>query len=338
MAFTMVASKVSFYTNVYIEEPMKFAKETSVREILPDDLTGDVLFEALPWIKNITGKTMVIKYGGSAMENDELRADVMSDIVLLKILGVNPVIVHGGGKAINRMFEELNFPVQFKDGQRVTTPEAMEIVRQVLVGQVNEDLVKTINQHGNLAVGMSGADANTIVCRTLDEDLGRVGQITEINTAYIETLIRSEYIPVIATVGVGEDGGYYNINADVAAGHIAAAIGAHKAIYLTDVDGVYQDFSDKDSLISNMSLNEIITMLDSGEVDKGMIPKLESCAYALHAGVFRCHIINGKTPHSLLLELLTDKGVGTVVHSTEEALEFDAHPLGILASRLDVNN
>lgn len=317
---------------------MKFASETSVREILPDELTGEVLFEALPWIKNITGKTMIIKYGGAAMENEELKASVMSDIVLLKILGVNPVIVHGGGKAINRMFESLDFPVQFKDGQRVTTPDAMDVVREVLVGQVNQDLVKALNQHGNLAVGLSGADANTIVCDTMDESLGRVGKIIHINTSYIENLIKSEYIPVIATVGIGEDGGYYNINADVAAGHIAAAIGAHKAIFLTDVDGVYHDFSDKSSLISNMSLREIISMLDSGEVDKGMIPKLESIAYALHAGVFRCHVINGKTPHSLLLELLTDKGVGTVVHSTDQALEYDAHPLGIFASRLDVNN
>lgn len=317
---------------------MKYAHETSSRGILPDDLTGEVLFEALPWIKNITGKTVLIKYGGAAMENEELRSQVMSDIVLLKILGVNPVIVHGGGKAINRMFEELKFPVEFKNGQRVTTPEAMEVVRQVLVGQVNQDLVNAINAHGNLAVGMSGADANTIVCDALDPSLGRVGKVIHVNTAYIENLIKSEYIPVIATVGVGEDGGYYNINADSAAGHIAAAIGAHKVMFLTDVDGVYEDFSNKDSLISNMSLREIIKMLDSGNVDKGMIPKLESIAYALHAGVFRCHVINGKTPHSMLIELLTDKGCGTVMHSTDEALEYDAHPLGILASRLDVNN
>lgn len=317
---------------------MKYAHETSSRGILPDDLTGEVLFEALPWIKNITGKTVVIKYGGAAMENEELRASVMSDIVLLKILGVNPVIVHGGGKAINRMFSELDFPVEFKNGQRVTTPEAMEVVRQVLVGQVNQDLVNAINVHGNLAVGLSGADANTIVCDALDPSLGRVGKVIHVNTAYIENLIKSEYIPVIATVGVGEDGGYYNINADSAAGHIAAAIGAHKVMFLTDVDGVYEDFDNKDSLISNMSLREIKKMLDSGTVDKGMIPKLEACAYALHAGVFRSHVINGKMPHSLLIELLTDKGCGTVMHSTDEALQYDAHPLGILASRLDVNN
>ena len=317
---------------------MKYAVETSKRAKDTDERTGQVLFEALPWIKNITGKTVVVKYGGAAMVDEKLRADVMSDIVLLKILGVNVVIVHGGGKAINRAFDALNFPVEFKDGQRVTTPAAMDVVRQVLVGEVNQDLVTAINRHGNLAVGVAGSDAGTIVCSTLNPELGRVGKIEHVDTTYLETLIKSDYIPVVATVGIGEDGGYYNINADVAAGHVAAAIGAQKIVYLTDVDGVYMDFSDKNSLISNMSLREMEDMLASGTVDKGMIPKLESCCYALHAGVFRSHVINGKTPHSLLIELLTDKGIGTTMHSTEEALEYDEHPLGTLASRLAVNN
>ncbi|WP_307738647.1 acetylglutamate kinase [uncultured Parolsenella sp.] len=317
---------------------MKFATETYGRAKLPDERAGQVLFEALPWIKNITGKTVVIKYGGSAMESAELRRDVMSDIVLLKILGVNVVIVHGGGKAINRAFDRLNFPVEFKNGQRVTTPEAMDVVRQVLVGEVNQDLVASINRHGNLAVGVSGADAGTLMCSTLDPELGRVGKIEQVNTGYLENLMKMDYIPVVATVGIGEDGGYYNVNADVAAGHVAAAIGAHKVIYLTDVNGVYLDFNDKETLISNMSLREMEAMLAKGDVDAGMIPKLQSCCYALHAGVFRSHVINGKIPHSLLLELLTDKGVGTTMHSTEEALEYDAHPLGTLAARLSVNN
>ena len=317
---------------------MKFATETYGRAKLPDERAGQVLFEALPWIKNITGKTVVIKYGGSAMESAELRRDVMSDIVLPKILGVNVVIVHGGGKAINRAFDRLNFPVEFKNGQRVTTPEAMDVVRQVLVGEVNQDLVASINRHGNLAVGVSGADAGTLMCSTLDPELGRVGKIEQVNTGYLENLMKMDYIPVVATVGIGEDGGYYNVNADVAAGHVAAAIGAHKVIYLTDVNGVYLDFNDKDTLISNMSLREMEAMLAKGDVDAGMIPKLQSCCYALRAGVFRSHVINGKIPHSLLLELLTDKGVGTTMHSTEEALEYDAHPLGALAARLSVNN
>ncbi len=317
---------------------MKYATETSQRAKESDERTGQLLFEALPWIKNITGKTVVIKYGGAAMVDEQLRADVMSDIVLLKILGVNVVIVHGGGKAINRAFDALNFPVEFKDGQRVTTPEAMDVVRQVLVGEVNQDLVAAINRHGNLAVGVSGADAGAIVCSPLNPELGRVGKVESVDTAYLENLLKSQYIPVVATVGIGEDGGYFNINADVAAGYVAAAIGAQKIVYLTDVDGVYMDFSDKSTLISNMSLREMEDMLASGTVDKGMIPKLESCCYALRAGVFRSHVINGKTPHSLLIELLTDKGIGTTMHSSEEALEYDAHPLGMLASRLAVNN
>ncbi len=317
---------------------MKYATETNQRAQDTDERTGRVLFEALPWIKNITGKTVVIKYGGAAMVDEKLREDVMSDIVLLKILGVNVVIVHGGGKAINKAFDALNFPVEFKDGQRVTTPAAMDVVRQVLVGEVNEDLVSAINRHGNLAVGVSGADAGTIVCSTLNPELGRVGKVESVDTAYLEMLLKSQYIPVVATVGIGEDGGYYNINADVAAGYVAAAIGAQKIVYLTDVDGVYMDFSDKSTLISNMSLREMEEMLASGTVDKGMIPKLESCCYALRHGVFRSHVINGKTPHSLLIELLTDKGIGTTMHETEEALEYDSHPLGVLASRLAVNN
>ena len=317
---------------------MKYAVETLGRAKLPDERAGLVLFEALPWIKNITGKTVVIKYGGAAMESAQLRADVMSDIVLLKILGVNVVIVHGGGKAINRAFKRLNVPVEFREGQRVTSDAAMEIVRKVLLGEVNQDLVSSINRHGNLAVGVSGSDAGTLMCSALDPALGRVGKIEQVQTGYLENLIRSDYIPVVATVGGSEEGGYFNVNADVAAGHIAAAIGAHKILFLTDVDGVYEDFSDKDSLISNMSLREMETMLAAGTVGKGMIPKLESCCYALHAGVFRSHIINGETPHSLLLELLTDKGVGTTMHATDEALEYDVHPLGRLASRLAVNN
>ena len=298
-----------------------------------------MLIEALQWIKNLTGKTVVIKYGGAAMVDARLRADVMSDIVLLKIIGMKPVIVHGGGKAINEALSHYDLPVQFKDGQRVTTPETMEIVREVLAGKVNQELVAAVNAHGNLAVGVSGADAGTLVAEPLDPELGRVGKIVRVNADYLETLMDSEYIPVIATVAQGEDGGFFNINADVAAGHIAAAVHAHKVIFLTDVDGLYEDFADKDSLISNLTMEECQAMLDSGEVDKGMIPKLESCIHALRGGVFRSHIINGTTPHSLLLELLTDTGVGTVIHSTQTAYEQDTHPhpLSTFAARLSEN-
>ena len=316
---------------------VKYARDAKAS--LSNDQTAQLLFEALPWIKNLTGKTVVIKYGGAAMVDAKLRADVMSDIVLLKIIGMNPVIVHGGGKAINEALSHYDLPVEFKDGQRVTTPATMEIVREVLAGKVNQELVAAINQHGNLAVGISGADTGTLIAEQLDPELGRVGKISRVNTDFLESLMANEYIPVVVTVAAGEDGGFFNINADVAAGHIASALHAHKVIFLTDVDGLYEDFSDKGSLISNLTMEETRAMLDSGEVDKGMIPKLQSCVHALEGGVFRAHIINGTTPHSLLLELLTDTGVGTVIHSTQMAYEYDQqpHPLSTLAARLSEN-
>ncbi|WP_066829885.1 acetylglutamate kinase [Collinsella ihumii] len=317
---------------------MKYARDSRSAS-RSDEETAQLLFEALPWIKNLTGKTVVIKYGGAAMVDSELRADVMSDIVLLKIIGMKPVIVHGGGKDINEALSHYDIPVEFKHGQRVTDDATMEIVREVLGGKVNQELVAAINVHGNLAVGVSGADAGTIVARELDPELGRVGKIVRVNADYLESIMDNEYIPVVATVAQGEDGGFFNINADVAAGHIAAAVHAHKVIFLTDVDGLYEDFSDKDSLISNLTLEETEQMLARGEVDKGMIPKLESCIHALKAGVFRSHIINGTSPHSLLLELLTDAGVGTVIHSTHTAYEQDTHPhpLTQFAARLSEN-
>ncbi len=282
---------------------MKFARDCRSSE--SNEVTAQLLFEALPWIKNLTGKTVVIKYGGAAMVDEQLRRDVMSDIVLLKIIGMRPVIVHGGGKAINEALSHYDIPVEFKNGQRVTTPATMDIVREVLGGKVNQELVAALNHHGNLAVGVSGSDAGTLIAEPLDPELGRVGKVTHVNTDYIERLLDSEYIPVIATVAAGEDGGFFNINADTAAGAVAAALHAHKAIFLTDVDGLYKDFSDKDSLISNLTLDEVNEMLYGGEVDKGMIPKLRAAVDALSAGVFRAHIINGTTPHSLLLELLS---------------------------------
>lgn len=311
---------------------MKYAKDT--RPEGPLNKAAEILVEALPWIKNVTGKTIVIKYGGSAMVDGQLRADVMSDIVLLKIVGVNPVIVHGGGKAITEAMGMMQLPVEFKDGQRVTTDEAMNLVRTVLMGKVNQELVEALNQHGNFAVGVSGADAGVIVAKQASPDLGRVGAITRINRPLLDDLVAADYIPVIASVALGEDNGFYNVNADMVAGHIAAAIGAHKAVFLTDVDGLYENFDDKDSLISNLTVFEARYMVENNVVSTGMIPKLKSCILALESGVERAHIINGTTPHALLLELLTSTGVGTTMHSTDEAYRFDAHPLGKFASKL----
>lgn len=314
---------------------MNYDKQTRPNGV--SSLTAEVLAEAMPWIKNCTGKTIVIKYGGAAMVDEKLRADVMADIVLLKIIGVNPVIVHGGGKAITAAMERASLPVEFVDGQRVTTDAAMGVVRTVLTGQVNQELVEAMNGHGNLAVGVSGTDAGTIVAEQADPRLGRVGRVTGINTQLLEDLVTADYIPVVASIAIGEDGGCYNVNADVVAGHIAAAIGAHKVVFLTDVDGLYEDFADKDTLISRMTLPEVQKMVAERSVSTGMIPKLSSCVHALEAGVHRAHILNGTTPHALLLELLTDKGIGTMVDQTEEVASFEAQPLGNFASKLTEN-
>lgn len=314
---------------------MKYAKDTRPQGVSNE--AAQVLVEALPWIKNITGKTVVIKYGGAAMVDKNLQTAVMNDLVLLKIIGVNPVIVHGGGREISEAMKRHDIPIEFKQGLRVTTDEAMDLVRMVMMGKVNQDLVETMNIHGNLAVGVSGSDAGTIMAEQLNPELGRVGAITRINTGYLEDLILDDYIPVVASLALGEDGGYYNVNADVVAGEIAAAIGAHKVVFLTDVDGLYEDFDNKDSLISNLTHVMAQEMIDEGRVSTGMIPKLKSCIAALSAGVFRAHIINGTIPHALLVEVLTNTGVGTTMHSTEESCAFDAHPLGNFAAKLSEN-
>lgn len=313
---------------------MRYAKERK----LTSSHTAEVLIEAFPWIKNQTGKTIVIKYGGAAMVDPKLRDAVMADIVMLKIMGVNPVIIHGGGKAITENMDRFDLDVEFINGQRVTSDEAMEVVKMTLVGKVNEELVRAMNQHGNLAVGVNGADAGTIIATQRSPELGRVGNVVDVNPAYLKTLIDAAYVPIIASVGKGEDGGSFNINADAVACAVAGAIGAQKIIFLTDVDGFYVDFDDKDSLVSRMSLSETCEMLDAGTVSKGMIPKLQSCVRALEAGVHRAHIINGTMPHSLLIELLTSVGAGTLIYNDHEHVnKEDYAPLGLLASRLMEN-
>jgi len=217
---------------------------------------ADTLTEALPWIKSTWGSTVVIKYGGATMVDPALREMVASDIVLMKLVGINPVIVHGGGPEITSYMDRLDMPVEFYDGMRVTDDKAMEVVKMVLVGKVNKELVCAINHHGRLAVGISGDDANLIKARHVSERLGRVGEVESIDPTVLNDLIGNGFIPVIATVGYGDDWGSYNINADLVAGEIATALGAAKVIFLTDVDGIYADFEDKDSLISALSLVE----------------------------------------------------------------------------------
>ncbi len=279
---------------------------------------AETLTEALPWIKRTWGRTIVIKYGGAAMTEPVLREHVASDIVLMKLVGMNPVIVHGGGPEITSYMERLGMPVTFHNGLRVTSDAAMEVVKMVLVGKVNKELVADINTHGRLAVGIAGDDANLIRARQKAEELGRVGEVTSIDTTVVRNLIYDGFIPVIATVAAGEDGGSYNINADLVAGEIAAALEADKVIFLTDVDGLYADFEDKDSLISALTLDAALEMMASDALASGMIPKVAACTHALKGGVRRAHILNGTIPHALLLEVYTEEGVGTMIRHTEE--------------------
>ncbi len=272
---------------------------------------AEVLVEALPWINKMSGKTFVVKYGGAAMEDRELCREVVKDLVLMYLIGVRLVLVHGGGKAINALMKQLDVPVQFKDGLRVTDDAVMHVVQMALVGDVNQMLVSQINAYGDIGVGVSGADGRTFECRASDPALGRVGTIEKVNTKLVSEILDDGYIPVIASVGWGEDGAY-NVNADLAAAAMAKALGADKLVYLSDVDGLFRDFSDRESLISRMTLDEMRDLIGSGSLERGMIPKMASAADALEQGVRRVHFLNGTTPHSLLLEFLTNSGIGTM--------------------------
>lgn len=315
-------------------------EEAAIEDVgrLPLSVRAKVLIEALPWIEDIAGKTVVIKYGGAAMVEEGLRSAVVDDIIMLKLMGARPVIVHGGGPYINQMLGKLDLPVKFEGGQRVTDPETMSVVKMTLVGQVNQELVSAINRHGAIAVGLNGADAKIIQADALDENLGRVGKVKRVDTTLIEDLLNADYIPVIATVGYGEDGDF-NINADTVAGEVAAAIGAQKIVFITDVDGIYTDFDDKSTLIGRMALAEAVSLAEGGTMSSGMIPKINACVTALSAGVKKAHIINGTSPHSLVLEIFTVEGVGTMImRQMDDSFdpEFVEAPVGNFASKLDV--
>jgi len=279
---------------------------------------AQTLTEALPYIKRTLGRTVVIKYGGAAMTDETLRAQVASDIVLMKLVGINPVIVHGGGPEITSYMNRLGLPVDFYDGMRVTSEAAMEIVKMVLVGKVNPELVAAINTHGRLAVGVSGDDGNLVRATQRHGRLGRVGDVTEIDTTVIDNLIEDGFIPVVATVAAGDDGGSFNVNADLVAAELATALSADKVIFLTDVDGLYADFSDKTSLISALTPDEAEEMIVFDSLEGGMVPKVAACVHALRGGVRRAHILNGMVPHALLLEVYTDEGVGTMISADSE--------------------
>lgn len=272
-----------------------------------------ILAEALPYIREFSGRTVVIKYGGHAMDDPALADLFAQDVVLMRLVGMNPVVVHGGGPQISALMRRLGKEPEFLDGLRVTDAETVDIARMALVGKVNREIVASVNQHGSYAVGLSGEDAGLIQVEQVDERLGFVGKIRHIDASLLERLLREELIPIIATIGMGAEGQAYNVNADTVAGAIAESLGAEKLVYLTDVSGVYGDYPDEDTLISQTDAVGLEELVRTGKADKGMIPKLESVVAALRNGVTRAHILDGRIPHALLLEFFTREGIGTMV-------------------------
>jgi len=282
------------------------------------DVRASVLIEALPYIRRFAGKTIVVKYGGNALagatESDAL-ALFAEDIVLMRLVGLKPVVVHGGGPQISDLMTRLGKVTEFRDGLRVTDSETVDIARMVLSGQVNPQIVAAINVHGRFAVGVSGEDASLITASAKNPDLGFVGEVDRINPGILHRLLDDEFIPVVATIGTDANGQAYNINADTVAGAIAEALGAEKLVYLTDIEGLRRVVNDPASLIRQTSPDELDSLMADGTIAGGMIPKVESCVRAVRGGVRRAHILDGRIPHVLLLELFTDAGIGTMVES-----------------------
>ena len=277
---------------------------------------ANLLIEALPYIQKFAGKVVVIKYGGNALagasESDAL-GSFAKDVALLHAVGIKPVVVHGGGPQISALMERLGKTPSFHNGLRVTDAETMEIVSMVLLGTVNPQLVSAINQHGAPAVGVSGQDANMFMVTSRDSALGFVGDITKVDATIVKQMLDDSQIPVVATLDTDHTGQAYNINADTAAGALAEALGAQKLVYLTDIAGVRADKDDQGSLLRQATTSQLRSLLGSGAIDGGMIPKIESCVAAIERGVFQAHILDGRIAHVLLLELFTDAGVGTMV-------------------------
>ena len=272
-----------------------------------------VLAEALPYIRRFWGRVVVIKYGGNAIGDDESVQLFAQDIVLMRSVGMRPVVVHGGGPQIGHLMERLGKVPEFRDGLRVTDADTLDIARMVLVGKVNRDLVAAINIHAPLAVGLSGEDAGLIKASPRDPALGYVGDVDLVNASILDRLLAQELIPVVATIGSDAEGQAYNINADTAAGAIAEAVAAEKLVYLTNIEGLLGDVADPSTLIRTITADELEGRLGDGSVSAGMIPKLRSCIEAVRAGVGHAHILDGRVPHALLLEIFTHEGVGTMV-------------------------
>ena len=282
--------------------------------------TARVLVEALPYIRRFAGKTVVVKYGGNALAgtsaHDALEV-FAEDIVLMRLVGLRPVVVHGGGPQISALMDRLGKTPEFRNGLRVTDADTVDIARMVLIGQVNPQVVAAINRHGNYAVGVSGEDGNLIEAVARDPELGFVGDVARINTAVLEGLMQDEFVPVVATIGVDQTGQPYNINADVVAGAIAEALHAEKLVYLTDIEGLRRRVEDPDSLIRRTTADALAALVADGSIAGGMIPKVASCVQAVRSGVASAHILDGRIAHVLLLEIFTDAGIGTMVSLKE---------------------
>ncbi len=277
-----------------------------------------VLSEALPYIQQFSGRTVVVKYGGAAMKDNDLKEKVIRDVVFMACVGLRPVLVHGGGPEINHWLDKLGIEPQFKNGLRVTDAATMDVVEMVLVGRVNKEIVALVNQAGGSAVGLCGKDANLIKARPADQEgVGFVGEVQSVNTQILESLVKSGHIPVVSSVAADENGQAYNINADTVAGELAAALGAEKMILLTDTPGILRDRNDLSTLIPKLDIQDARKLIEQGIVAGGMIPKVNCCVRSLAQGVRAAHIIDGRLPHALLLEIFTDAGIGSMIVASE---------------------
>ncbi len=287
-----------------------------MQNTIPNEDRAKVLVQALPYIQKCAGQTIVVKYGGNAMISPELKDAVMSDIVLLQLVGINVVLVHGGGPEISGMLKKIGKESKFVNGLRVTDQETIDIVQMVLAGKVNKSLVQMLEQHSGKALGLCGLDGRMIMAdkKAAAEDLGFVGEITEIHTEVIEDATKNGYIPIISTVAGGYDGAVYNINADLAAARIAAELKAAKLILMTDIRGLLRDKDDESTLIPVVNVSEVPSLKREGIISGGMIPKIECCVEAVRRGVKRAHIIDGRIPHSILIEMFSDEGIGTMFY------------------------
>ena len=296
--------------------------EKGMEEVLAK---AEVLVEALPYIQKFNRKVIVVKYGGSAMSNEEMQKKVIEDVVLLKLVGFKPIIVHGGGKAISKWVDKVGKTPEFVNGLRVTDEETMEIAEMVL-NRVNKSLVTMVQELGVKAVGISGKDGGLL---TVDKkyadgkDIGFVGDIKKVNTKILFDLLENDFLPIVAPIGLDDDFNTYNINADDAACEIAKAVGAEKLAVLTDIEGLYKDLNDKSSLISRITTSEAHSLIDGGFIGGGMLPKLGNCIQAVEAGVSRVHILDGRIPHCLLLEIFTKKGIGTALIADDDPINFE---------------